>query len=118
MKRAVLAALLAFAPALAQDQAPTPSAKPSAQIRAVRHRLGLAATRAIANFRSMDSIEENLEQMGLMLDAELVSLRSRIEAALDVTDEAIDHNDPKAANEALDRAEALVGRLEKRLGGG
>ena len=87
-------------------------------MREVRHRLGLVATRAIAYFRSMDSIQENLEAMGLELNSDLVSLRNRIEAALDATDEAIDQNDAKRANESLDRAEALVTRLAQRLGGG
>ena len=117
MKRAVLAVLLAFAPAAAQDPAPSAPAQPSAAMGEVRHRLGLVATRAIANFRSMDSIEQNLEDMGLTLNAELIELRSRIEAALDETDEAIGHQDAKAANEALDQAEALLGKLAKRIGG-
>ena len=117
MKRAVVALMLAFAPAAAQDQAPTAPTQQSATMREVRRRLGLVATRAIANFRSMDSIEENLEDMGLTLKSELIELRSRIEAALDETDEALDHQDARAANEALDRAEALLGKLAKRIGG-
>ena len=101
---------------LAQDQPASSPAKPSAEMRDVHHRLGLVATRAIGYFRSMDSIEENLEAMGLELNPDLVSLRKRIEAALDATDEAIDKNDAKSANESLDRAEALVTRLAQKLG--
>jgi len=54
----------------------------------------------------------------MTLNPELVSLRMGIEDALDATDAAIDKKDAKAANESLDRAEALVGRLAKKLGGG
>ena len=117
MKRAILALLLAFAPAAAQDPTQPAPAQPSAAMREVRHRLGLVATRAIANFRSMDSIEQNLEDMGLTLNSELIDLRFRVEAALDETDEAIGHQDAKAANDALDQAEALLGKLAKRIGG-
>lgn len=118
MKAAVVAFALWCGPMLAQNQAPAgDSAKPATEMRDVRHRLGLVATRAIAYFRSMDSIEENLEAMGLELNPDMVGLRTRIEAALDATDAAIDKNDAKSANESLDRAEALVKRLAQKLGG-
>ena len=116
MKFAVLA--LACFLAAAQDRPAADASKSANQMRETRHREGLVATRAIACFRSMDSIEENLEAMGLALDPDLVSLRRRIEAALDATDDAIDKNDPKKANESLDRAEGLLARLSKKLGGG
>ena len=115
MKAALLALALACVPVMAQDQAP---AKQSPEIREAKHRLGLVATRAIANFRSLESIEENLQSMGMTLHPDLLSLRMRIEAALDATDEAIDKNDAKAANEELDRADALVTRLARQIGGG
>ncbi len=118
MKAAVIVLALWCGPMLAQDQPASSPAKPSAEMREVHHRLGLVATRAIAYFRSMDSIEENLEAMGLELNPDLVSLRKRIEDALDATDAAIDKNDAKSANESLDRAEALVKRLAQKLGGG
>ncbi len=88
-----------------------------AQMQDVRHREGLVATRAIGYFRSMDSIEQNLQTRGLELNPDLVSLRKRIEAALDATDQAIDKNDTKAAKKALDRADALITRLAQKLGG-
>ena len=102
---------------LAQDRPPAAPAKPSLEMREARHRLGLAATRAIAYFRHMDSIAANLDDQGIELHPDLVILRSRIESELDATDEALDQNDPKKANQALDRAEALLGRLAQRLGG-
>ncbi|HTS46688.1 MAG TPA: hypothetical protein VMH05_02025 [Bryobacteraceae bacterium] len=117
MKAALIALALSCAPMLAQDQPVSSPVKPSAEMREVQHRLGLVATRAIGYFRSMDSIGESLEAMGLELNPDLVSLRVRIEAALDATDEAIDKNDAKKANDSLDRAEALVTRLAQKLGG-
>jgi phosphoglycerate-specific signal transduction histidine kinase len=41
----------------------------------------------------------------------------RIEAALDEAQKAVDQADPAAANEALDRAEALLQRYIQRVGG-
>ena len=118
MKAAVVAFALCCGPMLAQNQPPTGgSAKTATEMRDARHREGLVATRAIAYFRSMDSIEENLEALGLELNPDLVSLRNRIEDELDATDAAIDKNDAKSANESLDRAEALVTRLAQKLGG-
>jgi hypothetical protein len=80
-------------------------------------RLGLLATRAIANFRSADSVEANLNAHGLSLHPQIVTLRLRIEAALDEAQKAVDHGDPTAANEALDTAQALLQRYIQRLGG-
>ncbi len=115
MKAAVAALVLCCGPILAHSQ-PQPSS--AAELREVRHRLGLVATRAIACFHSMDSIEANLEAMGMSLNSELVNLRTRIEGALDSADGSVEKGDAKAANDALDRAEALVGRLAQKLGGG
>ena len=95
MKAAQIALLLtaalgpAFAQAPAQEIAPSPE-KPSAAMREARHREGLVATRAIAYFHSMDSIEENLNSLGLTLHPQLVSLRLRIAAALNDTDDALE----------------------------
>lgn len=115
MKTVQFALLLAVALGLvfAQD-----AAKPSAATREVRHREGLVATRAIAHFHSMDSIEENLNSLGVTLHPQLVSLRLRIEAALNSTDDALDRNDLEAGNKSLDVAEALLARLAAQLGGG
>jgi hypothetical protein len=117
VKAAQIALLLiaALGPVFAQD-----AAKPSAAMREVRHREGLVATRAIAYFHSMDSIEENLDSLGATLHPELVSLRLRIEAALNNTDEALEQSpsDLARANQALDVAEALLARLAAKLGGG
>jgi len=82
-----------------------------------RKRLGLVATRATANFRSADSIEANLNAQGHTLHPQLVALRLRIEAALDEAQKAVDHADPAAANEALDKAQALLQQFIQRLGG-
>lgn len=89
----------------------------SAAAREARHRLDLAGTRAVAYFHSLDSIEVNLRDLGLALNPQLVSLRLRIESALNGAEDAIAQNDLAAANEALDQAEALLARLASKLGG-
>jgi hypothetical protein len=111
-----LACILGFliGPAAAQE----PPAKQSTAIREVRHRLGLVATRAIANFHSMDSIEESLNDMGMTLHPDVVSLRVRLESALDAAEAAIQRDNSKDANEALDQADGLLSRLAAKLGGG
>jgi hypothetical protein len=83
----------------------------------MNHRLGLVATRAIAYFRSADSIEENLKEQGATLHPDIVSLRLRLEAAMDETDKAIDQCDLTAAGKALERAQALLDRFAAKLGG-
>ena len=109
----VLAILLA--PAVAQD---APPARNSTAKRDMNRRLGLVATRAIANFRSADAIENNLKSHGATLHPDLVSLRLRIESSLDEAEAAIGHDDLAAAKEALDRAQALLDRYAAKLGGG
>jgi hypothetical protein len=73
--------------------------------------------RAIAYFRSADSIEANLEARGLALHPDFTVLRARLQSALDESDAAISRNDVAAAREALDRAQALLDKSAVRLGG-
>jgi hypothetical protein len=95
-----------------------PQARPLTQAQKdAQRRLGLLATRAIANFHSADSIEANLNRHGQSLHPQIVALRLRIEAALDEAQKAIDQADPAAANEELDMAQALLQRFIQRLGG-
>lgn len=108
--RILLAFSCVFGAALAED---APLSK-----RDLNKRLGLVATRAIANFRSADSIDNNLKAMGVTLHPQLVSLRLRIEGSLDRAEAAIDHNDLAEASEALDQAQALLDRYAAKLGGG
>jgi len=98
---------------------PPASARPQADQlqKDVKRRLALVATRAIANFRSADSIEANLNARGQSLHPQIVALRLRIEAALDEAQKAVDQTDPAGANEALDNAQALLQRFIQRLGG-
>jgi hypothetical protein len=103
------------APAPSQNQAQA-QAQAQAQKDAKR-RLGLLATRALANFRSADSIEANLSERGLSLHPQIVALRLRIEAALGEAQKAVDQADPAAANEALDRAQGFLQRFIQQLGG-
>lgn len=117
---AIALAFLGVAGAARAQSAPAPAACTAvspAAIRELRHRLGLVATRAIAYFRSADSIEENLKQQGAALHPEIVSLRLRLEAALDESEDAIDQCDAALARKALERAQALLDRFAAKLGG-
>jgi hypothetical protein len=109
LREVLLVSLLALGPMMAQDPA---------QLKDARHRLDLVATRAIANFRSADSIERRLNADGATLHPELTVLRLRIEAALDETQSALDKGDLENAREATGRAEGLVDRFARKLGGG
>jgi hypothetical protein len=100
-----------------RPQVPAPARPQTQPQKDAQRRLGLTATRAIANFRSADSIEANLNAQGHSLHPQIVALRLRIEAALDEAQKAVDQADPTAANEALDRAQALLQRFIQRLGG-
>ncbi len=109
--------LLAAIPVLAQESAKESHAKESPALKAARHRLGLMATRAIAHFRSADTIAESLAADGLSLNPQLIALRYRTEAMLDRSERAIDRGDAAEAKEALDRADAFLERFIKKLGG-
>jgi hypothetical protein len=116
----VALAFLGIAGGVCAQNAPAPAsctAASPATIRELRHHLGLVATRAIAYFRSADSIEENLKAQGAALHPDIVSLRLRLEAALDETDKAIDQCHPAVAAQALERAQALLDRFGAKLGG-
>lgn len=123
--KCLVGSLLAFGVICAQDaarpQAPAPAPVPARpQTKAekdAQKRLGLLATRAIANFHSAESIEANLNRDGHSLHPQIVALRLRIEAALDEAQKAVDHADPATANEALDRAQALLQRFVQLVGG-
>jgi hypothetical protein len=104
----LLASILLANPAMAQS--------PSA-MRAARLRFGQAATRAMANFRSADSIEDRLRAQGSTLHPQLIGLRLRIEAALNDTEAALGNSDLEAAGESMKRAEALLDRFARKLGG-
>ena len=113
----VLAAGVIYAQDAARQTVPAP-VQPKTQVQKdAERRLGLIATRAIANFRSADSIEANLNREGHSLHPQIVALRLRIEAALDEAQKAIDQADPAAANEELDMAQVLLQRFIQRLGG-
>jgi len=83
----------------------------------IKLRFGQVATRAVANFRSADSIEGRLNAQGMTLHPQLIALRLRIESALDETEGDIRKGDLEAATEALTRASALVERYVRILGG-
>jgi hypothetical protein len=106
------ASLLTLAPVFAQNPpAQTPALKEA------RHRFDLVATRAVANFRSADSIEARLRADGATLNPQIIALRLRIEAALDETQADLDKGDVDSAKKATDRAEGLVEKFAHKLGG-
>lgn len=121
MKLAPMAlAFLGAAGGLCAQKAPAATsctAASPAAVREMRHRLGLVATRAIAYFRSADSIEENLKEQGATLHPDIVVLRLRLEAALDETEKATDRCELAIAGKALERARALLDRFAAKLGG-
>jgi hypothetical protein len=82
-----------------------------------RDRFILAASKAVALFRSADSIAANLEERGMHLHPDLISLRRVIEQSLDRAEVALDKGDRRAAGRELDRAEGWLARYAKRLGG-
>src|SRR5215813_6468229 len=79
--------LLALGVICAQDS-PRSQATPQPR-KDTERRLALLATRAIANFRSADSIAANLNARGYFLHPQIVALRLRIEAALDEAQKAV-----------------------------
>src|SRR5580704_18676637 len=85
--------------------------------REAKHHFDLAAIRAAANFRSADSIEARLHEDGLVLHPRLAALRMRIEAALSEARFEMDQHDYPAAEEALGRADALLDRFAREIGG-
>jgi len=111
MKPILLA--LAAAAALAAQQ---PQTESPAQ-REAKHHFDLAAIRAAANFRSADSIDARLHEDGAVLHPRLTTLRMRIEAALSEARFQMDQHDYPAAEDALTRAEALLDRFAKEIGG-
>lgn len=82
-----------------------------------RDRFGLAATRAVAWFRSADSIEVRLRARGATLHPALVALRARIEKLLDQIEESLDAGDPSSGARQLPRVEGLIDQYARALGG-
>ena len=92
-------------------------AQDAAGIKEARHRFDLVSTRAGANLHAADSIEWRLNQDGATLHPQLIALRLRIGASLEEAHDAISEGDLKTANAAMEKAEALVERFARRLGG-
>ena len=104
----LLSALCLMGPAIADD---------SAALKAARNRFGLVATRAVANFRSADSVEERLKAQGSSLHPSLIAMRLRIESALDKAEAALGKSDVKTAVEQIKLAEGLLDKFAHKLGG-
>ena len=95
----------------------TLAAQETPALRAAKHRFDLVAIRAAANFRSADSIDARLAEDGLVLHPRLAELRLRIQAGLGEARYEMDQKDYPAAEDALNRTEALVDRFARALGG-
>jgi ElaB/YqjD/DUF883 family membrane-anchored ribosome-binding protein len=97
--------------------AATVAAQETPALRETKHHFDLAAIRATANFRSADSIEAHLREDGAVLHPRITELRLRIEAALSEARYEMDQHDYPAAQDALTRADALLDRFAKEIGG-
>lgn len=93
------------------------AAQETPELRAAKHHFDLVGIRASANFRSADSIDARLNQDGMVLHPRFAALRMRIEAALSEARYQMDQRDYPAAEDALTRAEALLDRFAKEIGG-
>lgn len=93
------------------------AAQETSSQREAKHHFDLVAIRASANFRSADSIDARLSQDGAVLHPRLTALRMRVEAALSEAQFEMDQRDYPAAQDALGRAEALLDRFAKEIGG-
>lgn len=80
-------------------------------------RLTHAQTRAIGNFRSAESIEANLSAKGMALHPHIATTRARIESALNEAQIAVEDKDLKKFDKLIRRAEALLDRFAKAIGG-
>jgi hypothetical protein len=77
----------------------------------------LTSTRAVANLRSLATIEAALEARGFTLHPRIAALRLRIEAALDKAEKAVEKNDATTAEEETHKADGYLERLEAQIGG-
>src|SRR5882724_3894768 len=103
--RRILAAPILSGIALAQEPSGTMP---------LRLRLGQAATRAIANFHSADSVEESLRMQGSVLHPSLIALRLRIEASLNESGAALNKGEIESARESIGRAEGMIDKFAKK----
>lgn len=84
---------------------------------AARMKMIHSSTRAEANFRVADNLDSQLRQQGLTINAQLITMRLRIESAMDQARAAMEKSDWAAMDEALTRADAILDRFAKRIGG-
>jgi hypothetical protein len=99
-----------------QSSAPQSTPPPDPR-KEMRYSLGLVETRTAANFQAADSIEANLAAEGSTLHPQLVTLRLRIQAALDEARKALAKDDLGSAGKAIQRAEAMLDRFAAKIGG-
>ena len=112
-----LAIAAALVGALAAQTAPAKDAQPADPRKETRYQLGLVATRAVANFEAADSIEVALKAHGFTLNPQIVTLKLRIQAALDEAHKDLDKGELPAANDAIKRAASMLDKFTDKIGG-
>lgn len=70
---------------------------------------------AQALIETVNSMEANLQQQGLMLHPEIASARNHLETALDRAADALARHDWKDLRKCLDRARGWIERLQRKL---
>lgn len=106
--RLIAVSLLLLTASIAED---------NAALKAAKLHFGQVATRATANFKSADSIQERLRAQGSTLHPSVIALRLRIETALDKAEASLGKNDVKTAVEQTKQAEGLLDKFVRKLGG-
>jgi hypothetical protein len=93
------------------------AAQDSGAVKDLWLRFGNAATTAEANFRSADSIERHLVAGGNTLHPVLAALRLRIESSLNESEAELKKGDLESATQSISRAEGLLDRFSRVVGG-
>lgn len=94
----------------------TPAVPDTPALRDARHSLMLVSTRAVALFRSADTIENRLQADGSTLHPATSTLRMRIEHNLNAAESALHKGEVNEANDHIKAAEALADRYARRIG--
>lgn len=110
-----------------QQQAPPPAAPPpaaergpdparQAELRNLRERMMLQATRLTSSKAAIDNMRRVQAQSGLGMRQDVLTAMQRAEYYMDESENALKSADPAAARKALDSAEREIERLERFLG--
>lgn len=98
-----------------QPQGPDPAVK-QAELRTLRERMMLQATRLNSTKAAIDNMRRVQAQSGLGMRQDVLTAQQRAEFYMDESENAMKAGDPAAMRKALDSAEREIERLEKFLG--